>query len=94
MTSSLPSWRWRTLPVWMTGGGAFVLGWYTAYYGAGQPASMSRMSMLLLFAGLMVFSFTLSRILTRVTAAWVIRRKERQASRQENKRILSDPSKR
>lgn len=83
----LPAWRWRTLPVWLALTGGFVLGWYVAAAGARiSVETWAYITVLIVMAG---FSAGLSRVVSRATALWVMRRKQR-----AEKRILSDPSSR
>jgi uncharacterized membrane protein YcjF (UPF0283 family) len=86
LAQRFPEWRWRTLPVWLALTGGFVLGWYVAAIGtAFQP---DRWSYFTLLAVLALFSFGLSRVITRVTAMWLARRR----TARDEKRILSEPA--
>jgi hypothetical protein len=83
-----PTWRWRTLPVWIALTGGFTAGWYVAALGAQFRVDSWAFYVLLAFVAM--FSFGLSRIINRYTVIWIAKRR---ASRQE-KRILKDPTRR
>ncbi len=83
-----PSWRWRTLPVWLALTGGITIGWYIA--AAGANFVYEAWSFYTLIVVIALFSFGLSRVVNRYTAIWVARRR---AAKQE-KRILKDPTSR
>lgn len=85
-----PSWKWRTLPVWMALTGGFILGWYVAAFGA--QFGVDQWAVIVLYVVLAGSSFGLSRIISRYTALRMMKRKlakERGAA--PEKRILSAP---
>lgn len=82
-----PTWRWRTLPVWLALTGGLVAGWYIA--AAGSRVSIDRWSYIVVLVVMAGFSAGLSRVVSRYTAIWMMRRRQR-----GEKRILSDPSSR
>ncbi len=85
LSQPAPSWHWRTLPVWLALTGGIVIGWYIAAVGANWR--LDRWSVIALYVVLSLFSFGLSRIISRYTAIWVARRR----ARTSEKRILSSP---
>lgn len=80
-----PSWRWRTLPVWLALTGGFTIGWYVAAIGA--EWRLATWALIAMYVVLSLFSFGLSRIISRFTAIWVARRRRGK----DEKRILSSP---
>ena len=88
LTQDVPRWQWRTLPVWLALTGGFIAGWYVAAIGA--QWRLNNWTVIALYVVLALFSFGLSRIITRVTAIWVARR--RAARDRDGKRILSEPT--
>lgn len=71
---SLPTYRWRTLPVWMALTGGFVVGWYVCAIGVGKIPSGS-WAYWVMFLATTAFAFGLSRL----TTTLVVRRRQRQA---------------
>jgi hypothetical protein len=97
LAQDAPRWRWRTLPVWLALTGGFIAGWYVGLFGAGLDIGSAGAriaaepwSQITLYVVLALFSFGLSRVITRVTAIWIARR--RAARGREEKRILSEPA--
>jgi antibiotic biosynthesis monooxygenase (ABM) superfamily enzyme len=80
-----PQWRWVTLPVWLALTGGMIAGWYLGTAGSGW--NYEPWSFWALLIVLFLFSFGLSRIVSRLMAGWVAKRR---SARQE-KRILKDP---
>ena len=83
----MPTWRWRTLPVWVALTGGFVLGWYVAAVGARFAVDLWATWML--WIGLACLSFGLSRIMSRYTTRWMLHRRASRERKQD--RILSEP---
>ena len=83
-----PSWKWRTLPVWLALWGGMSIGWYIAAIGSSYQVEPWAYYVLLGIIAL--FSLGLSVVVNRYTYTWVAKRR---ASRQE-KRILKDPASR
>lgn len=84
-----PNWKWSTLPVYIALTGGFVIGWYVA--AAGALFRLQPWAQWVLFGGLALFSFGLSRVVSYYVALWMARRKAK--SERQGKRILSDPTK-
>jgi hypothetical protein len=85
LSQPAPEWHWRTLPVWLALTGGVTIGWYIAAVGAEFRIADWAFWVLLAFVGL--FSFGLSRVISRYTAIWAAKRR----ARSKEKRILKDP---
>lgn len=68
-----PGWRWRTLPVWLTLTGGFLIGYYIASLGAGVRPD--RWAYFIQLAVLLGFAAGLSRITRWLTERFVVRRR-------------------
>lgn len=88
-TKTPPVWRWRTLPVWMALTGGFCAGWYVAAFGADSVTNEKTWSWVSLYVVLALSSFGLSRVMTRYTTGFMLRRRARGP---EEKRILPNPA--
>lgn len=87
-TKTPPVWRWRTLPVWMALTGGFCAGWYVGAFGGNSLTNQKFWSLAILYVVLALSSFGLSRIMTRYTTGFMLRRRARGT---EEKRILPNP---